>query len=55
VGLKPLVAAKRQWERRTADVSAFETRLALAPRGLSLRLVIYQNRVAHKTQKNFPP
>ncbi len=52
-GLKPLVAAQRSWDRVTADVSAFETRLPLAPWGLTLRVVVYRKRVAHATRKNF--
>lgn len=53
-GLKPLVAAQRSWDRVTADVSAFETRLPLPPWGLTLRVVVYRKRVAHATRKNFP-
>ena len=53
VGLKPLVAAQRHWQRINAQVSAFETRLPLAPWGLTLRVVVYRKRVAHATQKNF--
>jgi len=53
VGLKPLVAAQRHWQRINAQVSAFETRLPLAPWGLTLRVVVYRKRVAHATRKNF--
>ena len=53
VGLKTLVAAQRQWHRVNARVSYFETPLALASWGLTLRVVIYRKRVGHKTRKNF--
>jgi hypothetical protein len=53
VGLKPLVAAQRHWQRINAQVSAFETRLPLAPWGLTLRVGVYRKRVAHATRKNF--
>jgi hypothetical protein len=52
-GLKPLVAARHRWDRITAQVSAFETRLPLAPWGLTLRVVVYRKRVTHVTRKNF--
>ncbi len=53
VGLKELVAAQRRWHRVNARVSYFETPLPLDPWGLTLRVVIYRKRVAHKTRKNF--
>jgi hypothetical protein len=53
VGLKPLVAAQRDWTRITAQVSAFETELPLEPWDLTLRVVVYRKQVAHPTRKNF--
>jgi len=53
VGLKGQVAAQRHWEHVEAQVSAFETRLALEPWGLTLRVVVYRRRVHHATRKNF--
>ena len=52
-GLKPLVAAQRDWARITRQVDAFETQLPLTPWGLTLRVVVYRKRVAHATRKNF--
>src|SRR5437870_4748161 len=40
VGLKPLVAAQRDWTRINAQVSAFETELPLEPWDLTLRVVV---------------
>jgi hypothetical protein len=53
VGLKPLVAAQRDWTRINARVSAFETQLPLTPWGLTLRVVVYRKRVSHETRRNF--
>ena len=53
VGLKPLVAAQREWTRVNARVSAFETQLPLAPWGLTVRVAVYRKRVSHETRKNF--
>lgn len=53
VGLKPLVAAQRDWTRIRTGLSAFETTLALAPWGLTLRVAIYRKHVRHETSKNF--
>ena len=52
-GLKALVAAQPTWTRVAPEVDAFETPLALAPWGLTLRVVVYRKRVAHETRKNF--
>ena len=53
VGLKPLVAAQRDWTRITAQVSAFETQVRLEPWDLTLRVVVYRKQVSHPTRKNF--
>lgn len=53
VGLKPLVAAQRDWIPVSAQVSAFETALRLDAWDLTLRVVIYRKRVQHQTPKNF--
>ncbi|MFQ5521188.1 MAG: IS1380 family transposase [Candidatus Methylomirabilia bacterium] len=53
VGLKALVAARRRWDRVNAQVSCFETQLALEPWGLTLQVVIYRKRVHHQSRKNF--
>jgi len=53
VGLKPLVAAQRDWTRVNAQVSAFETALRLEPWDLTLRVVVYRKHVGHETRKNF--
>jgi hypothetical protein len=53
VGLKPLVAAQRDWIPVSAQVSAFETLLRLDAWDLTLRVVIYRKRVRHQTPKNF--
>ena len=53
VGLKPLVAAQRDWSPVSAQISAFETALRLDAWDLTLRVVIYRKRVRHPTPKNF--
>ena len=53
VGLKPRVAAQRDWIPVSAQVSAFETLLRLDAWDLTLRVVIYRKRVRHQTPKNF--
>jgi hypothetical protein len=53
VGLKPLVAAQRDWTRITAQVSAFETQLRLEPWDLTLRVVVDRKPVSHQTRQNF--
>jgi hypothetical protein len=53
VGLKPLVAAQRDWIPVRAQVSAFETMLRLEPWDLTLRVVVYRKQVRHQTPKNF--
>lgn len=49
VGLKSLVAARRDWTRINAQVSAFETALRLEPWDLTLRVVVYRK----QPRKNF--
>lgn len=51
--LKALVAERRRWQRVSADVSAFQTRLSIERWGLTLRVVVYRKRVGHCTRKNF--
>ena len=53
VDLKPLVAARRHWSRVNAQVSCFETQLTLACWNMTLRVVVYRRRVAHRSPKNF--
>jgi hypothetical protein len=53
VGLKPLVAAQRDWIPVSAQVSAFETMLRLEPWDLTLRVLVYRKHVRHQTPKNF--
>jgi len=53
VGLKALVATRQRWHRVNAQVSYFETQLALQPWDLTLRVVIYRKHVHHKSRKNF--
>lgn len=52
-GLKALVAVRQRWTPVTAQVSAFETRLALKAWGLELRVVVYRKPVHHLSPKNF--
>jgi hypothetical protein len=53
VGIKPLIAAQRNWSRVTAQTEAFETPLRLDCWDRTLRVVIYRKRVRHETSKNF--
>jgi len=52
-GVKALVAAQPHWSPITADIDGFETRLALAPWGLELRVAVYRKRVHHKSARNY--
>jgi len=52
-GVKALVAAQSRWSAVAADIDCFETRLALAPWGLELRVVVYRKRVHHPSPKNY--
>jgi DDE family transposase len=52
-GVKALIAAQAGWSTVAADLDCFETRLALAPWGLELRVVVYRKRVHHQSAKNY--
>jgi hypothetical protein len=53
IGLRPIVAARKRWNRVDERVSYFETTLRLEVWDLELRVLVYRKHVAHKTRKNF--
>lgn len=53
LGLKRLIMEQRRWKRVSADVEAFEKRIAIVPWVRLDRVVIYRKKVAHVTRKNF--
>jgi len=53
VGLKPIVAARKRWDRVDDKLSCFETTVQLKKWGMQKRVVVYRKRVSHRTRKNF--
>jgi len=53
VGVRTMIAERKEWTPINAKLSYFESRLSLEVWNLDLRVVIYRKRVAHRTAKNF--
>jgi hypothetical protein len=53
LGLKAVVQKCRRWHRVNADISYFETTIAVPCWEMDLPLVVFRRRVNHETLKNF--
>ena len=51
--LRSLVAAQKRWTRLDSETSCFETEMPIEQWGLSLRVVVYRERVHHKSPRNY--
>ena len=51
--LRSLVAAQKRWTRLDSETSCFETEMPIAQWGLSLRVVVYRERVHHRSPRNY--
>ena len=53
LGLLPVIAGRRRWERVDAYLEGFATTLRIERWGRSERVVVYRKRVSHESRKNF--
>jgi hypothetical protein len=53
LNLKSLVAAQHRWTKISRELDCFETQLTIPSWNTTLRVVIYRQRVAHESAKNF--
>jgi len=51
--LRSLVSAQKRWTRLDSETSCFETEMPIQQWGLSLRVVVYRERVHHKSPRNY--
>jgi hypothetical protein len=53
LGIREQIAARRRWQRVSAEIDGFFTTLRLPQWQRTLRVAVYRKRVGHRTRKNF--